>query len=77
LPIGVVALVVVACVLGYVIGHHNRGSVFSVDSGIVSATPNEGTAYLGANEPLNRQSTGFAYEIPANVAWIDANGAIH
>ncbi len=77
MAIGVVPLVVVAGVLGYVIGHHNRGSVFTVDSGIVSATPSEGTAYLGANEPFNRQPTGFAYEIPANVAWIDANGAIH
>jgi hypothetical protein len=76
LAVGVVSLVAAAGVLGYVIGHGNRGSAFTVDSGTVYATPSSGTAYLGANEPLNRQPTGFAYECPAKVAWIDANGTI-
>lgn len=61
---GVVALVVAAGVLGYIIGHGNRGSVFTTGPGIVYAAPTEGTAYLGANEPLNRQPTGFAYSFP-------------
>lgn len=74
---GVVALVVAAGVLGYIIGHGNRGSVFTTGPGIVYAAPTEGTAYLGANEPLNRQPTGFAYSFPPGLTWIDANGSMH
>ena len=40
------------------------------------ATPTECKAYLGANQPLNRQPTGFAYFVPPTVAWINANGTI-
>jgi hypothetical protein len=75
LAVGVVALVVVAGALGYIIGHGNRGSVVTVGPGIVYATPS-GTAYLGANEPLNRQPTGFAYLFPPSLTWIDANNSI-
>jgi hypothetical protein len=74
--IGVVALVVAAGVLGYIIGHGHRGSVFTVGPGILYATPSEGTAYLGANEHLNRQPTGFAYSFSPGSTWIDANGSI-
>ena len=70
LTVGVVALVV-AGALGYLIGHGNRSSVFKVGAGLVYATPNEGTAYLGANEPLNRQPTGFAYSFPPDITWTD------
>lgn len=76
LTVGVVALVV-AGALGYLLGHGNRSSVFKVGAGLVYATPNEGTAYLGANEPLNRQPTGFAYSFPPDITWTDATGAIH
>jgi hypothetical protein len=75
--VAAIALVVATGALGYVIGHSNRGSVFTVDSGIVHAAPSGGTAYLGANEPLNREPTGFAYAFPAAVTWIDADGTIH
>jgi hypothetical protein len=71
-----VALVVAVGALGYVVGHSNRGSVFTVEPGLVYATPTEGTAYLGANQPLNRQPTGFAYFLPPDVHWIDANGTV-
>ena len=77
LAVGVVALVVGAGALGYFIGHRNRGSVFTVGPGLVYATPSEGTAYLGANEPLNRQPTGFAYWVPPGVTWIDGNNSMH
>jgi hypothetical protein len=77
LAIGVVAAVIAACALGYVVGHSKRGSGFTVGPGIVYATPSEGTAYLGAHEPLNRQPTGFAYLFPRGLTWIDANGSVH
>lgn len=77
MAVGVVALVVAAGAVGYAIGHRNRASIFTVDSGVVDAAPSGGTAYLGANEALNRQPTGFAYEFPANLVWIDATGTIH
>jgi hypothetical protein len=65
------ALVVAVGALGYVIGHGNRGSVFTVEPGLVYATPTGGTAYLGANQPLNRQPRGFAYSYPgSNVPWV-------
>jgi hypothetical protein len=75
--VGVVALVVAAGTIGYFIGHGNRGSVFTVGPGIVHAAPTEGTAWLGADEPLNRQATGFAYSFPPGLTWIDANGSMH
>ncbi len=77
LALGVVALVVVAGALGYMIGHANRGSVFTVGPGIVYAGPSEGTAYIGANEPLNRQPTGFAYSFNPGLVWVDANNDVH
>ena len=72
-----VAALVAAGVLGYVIGHRGGGATFSVGPGLVYATPNEGTAYLGVDQPLDRQPRGFAYFFPPNVAWIDASGAVH
>jgi hypothetical protein len=78
LAFGVAALVVAAGALGYVIGHRTPASVFTVEPGLVYATPTGGTAYLGANQPLNRQPRGFAYAYPANpVPWVDANGTTH
>lgn len=77
LAVAVVALVLAAGALGYVLGHGNRGSVFRIGPGIVYATPNEGTAYLGAHQRLNRAPTGFAYTFPPDLTWVDANGAIH
>ncbi|MHB8694305.1 MAG: hypothetical protein ACYDHH_23950 [Solirubrobacteraceae bacterium] len=72
------ALVVAVGALGYAIGHGNRGSVFTVEPGLVYATPTGGTAYLGANQPLNRQPRGFAYSYPgSNVPWVDANGTVN
>jgi len=71
------ALVAATGAIGYVIGHGNRGSVFTVGPGLVYATPTEGTAYVGANEPLNRQPTGFAYSFPPGLPWIDADGSMH
>lgn len=41
------------------------------------ATPSEGTAYLGANQPLNRQPSGMAYRFSSDMSWIDGDGAIH
>jgi hypothetical protein len=69
-------VVVGAGAIGYVIGHHDRGSVFTVGPGIVYATPTEGTAYLGADQPLNREPHGFAYFFPPTVASISPIGAV-
>lgn len=71
----VVALFV-AGVVGYVIGHQNRGPTFRVASGIVYATPTGGTAYLGPHQPLNRAPKGFAYFFPPSLASITPTGAI-
>jgi hypothetical protein len=73
----VVVLVVVAGAIGYIIGHGDRGPAFTVGPGIVYAGPTEGTAYLGADERLNRPPTGFAYSFPPGLPWIDANGSMH
>jgi hypothetical protein len=63
---------------GWAIGrHHESSSEFKVEPGIVYATPYEGTAYLGADQQLNRQPNGIAYSFPPDIAWIDANGVIH
>ncbi|MEO6859387.1 MAG: hypothetical protein ABI323_12520, partial [Solirubrobacteraceae bacterium] len=76
LVVAVTALIA-AGAIGYLIGHRNRGAAFTVGPGLVSAGSNEGTAYLGANQPLDRQPRGFAYFFPPSVAWIDATGSIH
>jgi hypothetical protein len=72
-----VATLFAAGVVGYLIGHGNRGAAFVVRPGIVYAGSNEGTAYLGADQPLDRQPSGFAYFFPPNLAWIDATGSLH
>lgn len=74
---GVLGLILVAGLVGWLIGRSNRSSQLKVDAGLVYATPSGGTAYLGAKQPLNRQPTGFAYYVPPGMAWIDANGAMH
>jgi hypothetical protein len=72
----VVALVA-AGVVGFLIGHRSHAAAFSVGPGLVYAGSKGGTAYIVADEPLNRQPTGFAYFVPPTVAWIDATGAVH
>jgi hypothetical protein len=51
--------------------------MFRVGPGIVYATPTEGTAYIGANEPLNDQPYGVAYKFPPDMTWIDGAGGVH
>ena len=74
---GVLGLILVAGVVGWVIGRSNRSSRLTVEAGIVYATPSGGTAYLGAGQPLNRQPTGFAYYFGRGTPWIDVNDATH
>jgi hypothetical protein len=74
---GGLGLILVAGVVGWVIGRSNRSSRLTVEAGIVYATPSAGTAYLGASQPLNRQPTGFAYYFGPGTPWVDVNGAIH
>jgi hypothetical protein len=73
LPLAI-ALFLGVGVLGYFLGHRHR-AVFMVGPGIVYATPSEGTAYLGAHQPLNREATGFAYAYPPTEMWIGADGS--
>lgn len=72
-----VAALVAAGVVGFVIGHSDRGTAFVTGPGIVYAGPNGGTAYLGADQPLDHQPRGFAYFFPPDLAWTDASGSIH
>jgi hypothetical protein len=73
-----VVLLLAAGAAGWAIGHSGKTSpVFKVEPGLVYATPSEGTAYLGANQPLNRQPRGIAYSFPPGIKWIDANGSIN
>lgn len=71
------AALIAVGVVGFVIGHSSSGASFTVGPGIVYAGPNEGTAYVGADQPLNHQPRGFAYFFPPNVAWIDPTGSTH
>jgi len=69
---------IVAGVAGWAIGHHHGSSAeFKVVPGIVYATPSDGTAYLGADQSLNRRPSGDAYSFPPGISWIDADGVIH
>ncbi len=58
-------------------GRHSGSDVFRVSPGIADASPGGGTAYVDPGEPLNHQPYGFAYELPANVTWVDDNGNTH
>lgn len=51
--------------------------MFKVGPGIVYATPSEGTAYIGVNEPLKHQPYGVAYKFSPNTTWLDSTGGIH
>jgi hypothetical protein len=68
---------VIAGVVGYLIGHGDRSSVFKVGPGLVYVTRSEGTAYLGPNQPLHSSPRGFAYGISPDIPWIDASGVSH
>jgi hypothetical protein len=76
LAVGVVVLMLGSGVAGWAIGHHrSNSSEFKVAPGTVYLTPSGGTAYLGANQSLNRQPRGIAYSLPPIMSWDDANGA--
>jgi hypothetical protein len=61
-----VAALVGAGAIGYAIGD-NQAPLETMHTGIVYATPYEGTASAG----------GWDYFLPAHVSWIDASGTIH
>lgn len=63
--------------VGFALGHSNRPPAFVVSMGVALASPSGGTAYLGANERINRAPTGFAYSLPPNVPWVDREGTLH
>jgi hypothetical protein len=71
-----VVLALASGLAGWAIGHHSS-SAFKVEPGIVYAGTSEGTAYLGADQPLNRQPNGIAYNFPPDVAWTDVDGSVH
>lgn len=78
LAVGVLVLMLAAGVTGWAVGHdHSSSSHFKVAPGIAYAAPSGGTAYLGANQPLSGQPTGFAYSVPPVMSWDDANGTIN
>jgi hypothetical protein len=71
-----VVLALVSGLVGWAIGHHSS-SEFRVEPGIVYAGPSEGTAYLGADQAVNRAPKGRAYNFPPGVAWTDVSGWLH
>jgi hypothetical protein len=77
ITLAAVVAVIAAGALGYRIGHGNRGAAFVAGPGIVYAGQNDGTAYIGAGQPLDRQPRGFAYLFSSSVPWIDETGTIH
>jgi hypothetical protein len=73
------AVVVVAvAVVAYLAGHRGTSSTVTVTGpGIGDLGSGSGTAYVGANEPLNKSPYGFAYSMPGDINWSDANGGLH
>jgi hypothetical protein len=73
-----VAVVIAVGVVGYLVGEHRSSSTVTVTGpGIADLARGSGTAYVGANEPLNRQPYGFAYSIPSDLSWSDSSGSLH
>ncbi len=74
-----IAVTVAVAVVAYLIGVGRGGSstVTVIGPGIADASQGGGTAYVGADEPLNKQPYGFAYSIPADVSWSDSSGELH
>ncbi len=70
-------MVVLVGVGGFVIGRHWQTSNVITSPGIAYSSPGGGTAYLGADQPLDRPPSGFAYLMPADLTWIDSAGTIH
>jgi hypothetical protein len=68
-------VVLAAGVGGYLIGHH--GSATVTGPGIADESSGTGTAYVGADEALNKVPSGFAYALPEDVTWSDPSGGLH
>lgn len=80
-PVRLLAWIAVTIALGvvaFLVGHRGTSSTVTVTGpGIADLGIGAGTAYVGANESLNRQPYGFAYSIPQGISWTDANGSLH
>ena len=73
-----VAVTVVIGVVAYLIGHSGGASTITVTGpGIAEASSGTGTAYVGADEALNKPPSGFAYSLPEDVNWSDSSGGLH
>ncbi len=70
-------LAVIFAAGGFIVGRNSQSSNVITSPGIADASPGGGTAYIGADQPLNRQPSGFAYTLPSDVTWIDSAGTIH
>ena len=77
-----IAVTIAVGVLAYLIGVNHSGSstVTVTGPGIADSfgDGSGGTAYVGADEPLNKQPYGFAYSIAAkDLTWSDSSGTLH
>jgi hypothetical protein len=70
-------VVLAAGVGGYLIGHHHSATITVTGPGIANASSGTGTAYVGADEALDKAPSGFAYSLPEDVNWSDSSGALH
>lgn len=73
-----IAVTVAVGVVAYLIGSQRQSSPIAiVGPGIGLAAQGNGTAYIGAHEPLNKQPVGPAYSLPEYIPWSDSSGEMH